>query len=116
MLILSPVSIVVGANTERRLTSFLEEYTHSTHGVDFSGTVVKLGRSVTCGVTRGDHVVGFVRSSSMRRAAYTDHGTQTKYIRLEGELAWVVPRGTFSHEDAAKARLGRFRYMFGVQD
>lgn len=91
-----------------------QEYNHSTHGVDFSGVVVKLGESVSCGPTLGDHVVGFVRSHSMHRHTHVDNKTEEKFVRLDAELAWVVPRGTFSHEDAAKARLGRYRYMFGV--
>ena len=90
-----------------------QEYTHSTRGVDFSGTVVKLGDSVGCSVSVGDHVVGFVRSNSMHRHTHIDVKTAEKFVRLDAELAWVVPRGSFSHEDAAKARLCRYRYMFG---
>ncbi|KAI0078151.1 hypothetical protein K474DRAFT_1706705 [Panus rudis PR-1116 ss-1] len=98
----------------RNVDTVTQEFTHSTHGIDFSGTVVKVGESVKCGVAVGDHVVGFVLSSVIRRVTHHDTATKAQYIRLEGELAWVVPPGTFSHEAAAKARLGRFRYMFGV--
>ncbi|TCD62086.1 hypothetical protein EIP91_007486 [Steccherinum ochraceum] len=91
-----------------------QEYSHSTHGCDFSGLVVNVGSGVTCGFTLGDHVVGFVLSSSMRQVGHIDPMSKTRYIRLSGELAWKVPKGTFTHEQAAKARLGRFRYMFGV--
>lgn len=91
-----------------------EEYSHSTHGCDFSGVVVNVGSEVTCGVSLGDHVVGFVLSHALLRVMHVDTSSKERYIRLEGELAWKVPKGTFTHEQAAKARLGRYRYMFGA--
>lgn len=69
---------------------------------------------MTCGVSLGDHVVGFVLSNTLKRVTYADTASDAHYIRLEGELAWKVPKGTFTHEQAAKTRLGRFRYMFGA--
>ncbi|KAH8108123.1 hypothetical protein BXZ70DRAFT_38134 [Cristinia sonorae] len=92
-----------------------QEYSHSTHGCDFSGIVVQLGSAQTPhehGIHLGDHVVGFIRSTALQRVIHAD--TNARYIRLAGELAWKVPRGTFTHEQAAKRRLGRFRYMFGA--
>ncbi|KAK7693199.1 hypothetical protein QCA50_002765 [Cerrena zonata] len=98
----------------RKVETVTQEFSHATRGVDFSGTVVKLGGPAACGVSVGDHVVGFVRSQSIRQHTHVDNKTEEKFIRLDAELAWVVPRGTLSHEDAAQARLGRYRYIFGV--
>jgi len=90
------------------------EYSHSTHGCDFSGTVAMTGSEVKNEISPGNHVVGFLLNNQISRATHTDPSTNARYVRLESELAWVVPRGTFTHDGAAKARLGRFRYMFGV--
>jgi len=98
----------------KNVDTVTQEYSHSTHGCDVSGFVVSVGSEVTCGISLGDHVVGFVLSNAIKNVSHIDSSSNTRYIRLAGELAWKVPRGTFTHEQAAIARLGRFRYMFGV--
>lgn len=64
-------------------------------GCDWSGYVVKIGQGVsTLGI--GDHVAGFVQGGT-----YTDRGAFAEYVKTAAELAWKVPAGTLSHEEAA---------------
>lgn len=44
----------------------------------------------------GDHVAGFVQGGT-----FPDYGAYAEYVRTPAELAWVVPEGTMSHEEAA---------------
>ena len=44
----------------------------------------------------GDHVAGFVMGST-----FADSGAYAEYVRTPAELAWVVPEGTFTHQEAA---------------
>jgi len=44
----------------------------------------------------GDHVAGFVQGGN-----YKDRGAYAEYVKTEAGLAWKVPEGTFSHEEAA---------------
>ncbi|RDX47060.1 GroES-like protein [Lentinus brumalis] len=65
-------------------------------GCDYSGIVVKVGKSVHDGPKVGDHVAG-----SAHGAAYIDEGAFAEYVKAPAELVWVVPENTFSHEQAA---------------
>ena len=64
-------------------------------GCDWSGHVVKLGQNVTS-VKVDDHVAGFVMGGM-----FPDGGAFAEYVKTPAELAWVVPPGTLSHEEAA---------------
>jgi len=64
-------------------------------GTDWSGHVVKIGKEVTT-FSIGDHVAGFTQGGN-----YTDRGAYAQYVKTPAELAWKVPEGTFSHEEAA---------------
>ncbi|EED81534.1 predicted protein [Postia placenta Mad-698-R] len=64
-------------------------------GCDFSGYVVQAGKNVASPAV-GDHVAGFVQGGT-----FVDSGAYAEYIRTPAELAWVVPQGTLSHEEAA---------------
>ena len=64
-------------------------------GCDWSGYVVKLGENVTS-LAVGDHVAGFVQGGT-----YEDRGGFAEYVKTSGDLAWKVPEGTLTHEEAA---------------
>ncbi|KAL1947847.1 hypothetical protein VTO73DRAFT_13571 [Trametes versicolor] len=64
-------------------------------GCDFSGHVVKAGKNVTSPKV-GDHVAGFVHG-----AAFSDEGAYAEYVKTPGDLVWVVPENTLSHDQAA---------------
>ena len=66
------------------------------------------------GISVGDQVAGFVLASSMHNVTYPGRTENVCFVRMDAELAWVIPRGTFTHKQAAEARLGRYRYMFGI--
>ncbi|RDX46878.1 GroES-like protein [Lentinus brumalis] len=65
-------------------------------GSDFSGIVVKTGKNVTDGPKVGDHVAGIVHGCE-----FPDKGAYAEYVKADPELVWTVPKGTFSHEQAA---------------
>ena len=82
-------------------------------GCDFSGVVVRTGNGVTVSscdsdstgtgspdsglrVCVGDHVAGFVMGST-----FPDRGAYAEYVKTPAELAWIVPEGTLTHEEAA---------------
>ncbi|THG97000.1 hypothetical protein EW026_g4939 [Hermanssonia centrifuga] len=69
-------------------------------GCDWSGYVVETGKSVTS-LSVGDHVAGFVQGGT-----YTDRGAYAEYVKTPAELAWRVPDGTLSHEEAATMGCG----------
>ena len=64
-------------------------------GCDWSGYVVKAGKNVTSPAV-GDHVAGFVMGST-----FPDRGAYAEYVKTPAELAWIVPEGTLTHEEAA---------------
>ena len=64
-------------------------------GVDFSGTVVKVGKDVASPKV-GDHVAGFVHG-----ACFEDEGAFAEYIKTPADLVWVVPKDTLSHDEAS---------------
>ncbi|RPD66607.1 GroES-like protein [Lentinus tigrinus ALCF2SS1-7] len=65
-------------------------------GCDFSGVVVKAGKNVTNGVQVGDHVAGVAHG-----CVYPDKGAFAEYVKADSDLVWVVPKNTFTHEQAA---------------
>ena len=74
-----------------------------------------------CGVAVGDQVAGFVLATAVHKSVPAVHKSvpartekHVYFVRMDAELAWVVPRGSFTHKQAAEARLGRYRYMFGI--
>ena len=69
-------------------------------GVDWSGNVVKKGKSVTT-FEIGDHVAGFTHGGN-----YKDRGAFAEYLKVPADLTWKVPEGTFSHEEAATTGCG----------
>ncbi|CDO68641.1 hypothetical protein BN946_scf184996.g72 [Trametes cinnabarina] len=64
-------------------------------GCDWSGHVVRVGKNVTS-PKLGDHAAGFVMGGT-----FPDSGAFAEYVKTPAELAWVVPEGTLSHEEAA---------------
>jgi len=64
-------------------------------GVDWSGTVVQVGKNAGKFAV-GDHVAGFVHGGT-----YKDWGAYAEYVKTDADLAWIVPKGTLSHEQAA---------------
>jgi len=64
-------------------------------GCDWSGYVVATGKNVSSPKI-GDHVAGFTQGGT-----YTDGGAYAEFVRTPARLAWVVPDGTLSHEEAA---------------
>ena len=67
----------------------------TTLGVDFSGTVAKVGKNVS-NPKVGDHVAGLVHGG-----CFEDEGAFAEYIKTPPDLVWVVPPNTFSHDEAA---------------
>ena len=64
-------------------------------GCDYSGYVVKIGKDVTL-LSVGDHVAGFTHGS-----IFKDRGAFAEYLKIAEDLAFKVPEGTLSHEEAA---------------
>lgn len=64
-------------------------------GCDWSGHVVQKGKNVTT-LEIGDHVAGFVMGGTV-----IDRGAFAQYVKATAELAFKVPAGTLSHEEAA---------------
>ena len=64
-------------------------------GCDWSGYVVKIGKNVKS-FANGEHAAGFVQGGT-----YTDRGAFAEFVKTPAELAWQVPRETFSSEEAA---------------
>ena len=64
-------------------------------GCDLSGHVVRVGTNVSAPKV-GEHVAGFVMGST-----FADSGAYAEYVKTPAELAWAVPAGTFTHEEAA---------------
>ncbi len=77
-------------------------------GCDWSGYVVETGKSVTS-LSVGDHVAGFVQGGT-----YTDRGAYAEYVKTPAELAWRVPDGTLSHEEAATMGCGSVLNVVGL--
>lgn len=69
------------------------------NGADFSGTIVRLGESISVnsGLKMGDRVAGAQMASSRRRPWV---GAFTQYITEEADSVWLVPE-TLSWEEAA---------------
>ncbi|KAH9934267.1 GroES-like protein [Fomitopsis serialis] len=71
-------------------------------GCDWSGHVVQRGKNVTT-PDLGAHVSGFVMGGT-----FVDSGAYAEYVKTPAELAWTVPEGTLSHEQAATVSAGLF--------
>ena len=66
------------------------------------------------GVCVGDQVAGFVLANSVHHVTHPGVKENAYFVRMDAEMAWVIPKGTFTHKQAAEARLGRYRYMMGI--
>ncbi|KAH9934278.1 GroES-like protein [Fomitopsis serialis] len=64
-------------------------------GCDWSGHIVQRGKNVRT-PELGAHVSGFVMGGT-----FVDSGAFAEYVKTPAELAWFVPEGTISHEQAA---------------
>ena len=64
-------------------------------GCDWSGHIVKTGKNVKK-LAIGDFVAGFVQGN-----AWADRGAFAEYVKTAENLAWKVPEGTISPEEAA---------------
>jgi len=64
-------------------------------GCDWFGHVVQLGKHVAA-FSVGDHVAGFTQGGT-----YKDRGAFAEYLKTPAELAWKIPEGTISPEEAA---------------
>lgn len=53
------------------------------------------GKNVTT-LDIGDHVAGFVQGGT-----YMDRGAYAEYVKTSAGLAWKVPPGIITHEEAA---------------
>ncbi|KAH9918101.1 GroES-like protein [Fomitopsis serialis] len=71
-------------------------------GCDWSGHVVQQGKNVTF-PELGMHVAGFAMGGT-----YVDGGAYSEYVKTPAVLAWIVPEGTLSHEQAATVSVGLF--------
>ncbi|KAI8982799.1 GroES-like protein [Trametes punicea] len=69
-------------------------------GCDWSGVVVRVGPNVTTPKV-GDHAGGFVMGGT-----FPDSGAFAEYVKTPAELAWVVPEGTLTHEEAVTMQCG----------
>ena len=63
--------------------------------MDWAGDVVKVGGSVTTFAV-GDKIAGFSHGGT-----YTDRGAYAEYVKQPADLAWKIPEGTISYEEAA---------------
>ena len=64
-------------------------------GCDWSGYVVKIGKRVTT-LNVGDHIAGFVQGGT-----YEDRGAFAEYVKTSWDLAWKIPEGILTDEQAA---------------
>ncbi|KAH9844379.1 GroES-like protein [Rhodofomes roseus] len=92
--ILVKVAAVAQNPTDWKFVEFVQN--HGTIcGCDWAGNVVQVGKNVTTYAV-GDHAAGFHQGGS-----YTDRGAFAEYVKVEPDLAWKVPPGALSHEEAA---------------
>lgn len=64
-------------------------------GTDWSGHVVQKGKLVT-EFEIGNPVAGFTHGGN-----YKDRGAYAEYVKADATLAWKIPQGSISHEQAA---------------
>lgn len=68
-------------------------------GCDWSGNVVQHGEDVS--IELGVHVAGFVMGGT-----FIDSGAYAEYVKTPAVLAWIVPPGTLTHQQAATVTAG----------
>ena len=65
-------------------------------GCDFAGEVVKVGPNLKTNVKVGDKVASAIRGGVSR-----ERGAFSEYAKTFADLAFVIPEGTWSFEEAS---------------
>ena len=65
-------------------------------GCDFAGIVVQAGPSLRVPVQVGDKV-----AASLRGGVDKERGGFAEYVKVYADLAWIIPEGTYTFEEAA---------------
>lgn len=65
-------------------------------GCDFAGIVVRAGPSLRVPVKVGDKV-----AASLRGGVDKERGGFAEYVKVYADLAWIIPEGTYTFEEAA---------------
>lgn len=65
-------------------------------GCDFAGIVVQAGPNLRVPVKVGDKV-----AASLRGGVDKERGGFAEYVKVYADLAWVIPEGTYTFEEAA---------------
>jgi NADPH:quinone reductase-like Zn-dependent oxidoreductase len=65
-------------------------------GCDFSGIVVQAGQGLRVPVKVGDKV-----AASLRGGVDRERGAFAEYVKVSADLAWIIPEGTYTFEEAA---------------
>ena len=65
-------------------------------GCDFAGTVVQAGPNLRVPVKVGDKV-----AASLRGGVDKERGGFAEYVKVYADLAWIIPEGTYTFEEAA---------------
>ena len=65
-------------------------------GCDFAGVVVQAGPNLSVPVKVGDKV-----AASLRGGVDKERGGFAEYVKVYADLAWIIPEGTYTFEEAA---------------
>ena len=65
-------------------------------GCDFAGIVVQTGHNLRVPVEVGDKV-----AASLRGGVDKERGGFAEYVKVYADLAWIIPEGTYTFEEAA---------------
>jgi len=65
-------------------------------GCDFAGIVVRVGSNLRVPVKVGDKV-----AASLRGGVDKERGAFAGYAKVYADLAWIIPEGTYTFEEAA---------------
>lgn len=65
-------------------------------GCDFAGVVVQAGPNLRVPVKIGDKV-----AASLRGGVDKERGGFAEYVKTYADLAWIIPEGTYTFEEAA---------------
>lgn len=106
--ILVQVSAVAQNPTDWKHVAYVASAPGNPLGCDFAGRVVSVGSRVTT-LAVGDPVAGFVHG-----AAYKDTGAFAQYLKTPAELAWKIPPGSVSFEEAATMGCGLWTAIQGL--
>jgi len=106
--ILVQVAAVAQNPTDWKHVAFVESAPGNPVGCDFAGHVVSTGSNVTS-LAVGDAVAGFVHG-----AMYKDRGAFAQYLKTPAELAWKIPSGSVSLEEAATMGCGLWTAVQGL--